>query len=206
MTGSLPRKLILLFLLCIVTAVTLTAIYHNNLMGVTAPSYVGFRVCGKCHAADAIGNQEAIWLKTPHANSYDVLKTESARTIAQKKGIDTPWKSLACLKCHTTGGGKFKETSREGVGCEACHGPGSNYFEFSNHASFDNRKGAYMKAILLGMKPILGIDGIRRREKLCRFCHNDERPCVPEDRAMKRKKQLPLSLIADFVFKHPVRR
>ncbi len=168
--------------------------------------YIGMQNCIDCHGNDAIGNQYRVWTASPHAKAYQMLSSAASFAIAKKYCITDPANNPTCLKCHTTGGGKVKITKKEGVGCEACHGPGSRYYEFSNHASFCNRQSAYLKAIKLGMYPIIGIDGIKAREKLCRHCHTETRPCLPEDREEQRRQKLPLQLIADFVFKHPLRR
>ncbi len=170
------------------------------------PSYIGIGVCRKCHEAEGIGNQYKAWASSPHAKAWQILQSEKSAAVAKKASVDNPAENLACLKCHTTGGGRTEATNREGVGCEACHGPGSLYFEFSNHASFESRENAYRKAVSLGMYPVLDIKGIKAREKLCRYCHNEERPCLPQSLEERKRQRLPLSLIADFVFKHPVRR
>ena len=170
------------------------------------PEYTGIDVCRKCHESNAIGNQYAVWAASPHANAYRTLSSTRAKKIGAKHSIANPSKNTRCLKCHTTGGGKIDKTAKEGVGCEACHGPGGDYYDFSNHASFTNRNAAYRKAVKLGMYPIIGIDGIKAREKVCRHCHRENRPCYPEDQQEQERQKLPLQLISDFVFKHPVRR
>ncbi len=170
------------------------------------PSFIGVAACKKCHESDSIGNQHKIWSASPHARAHQSLSQEKGIEIARKAGVEDASQSLACLKCHTTGGGKTEATKTEGVGCEACHGPGSLYHEFSNHASFEARESSYRKAVSLGMYPILGYDGIKARERLCRYCHTAERPCYPESTEERKRQQLPLGLIADFVFKHPLRR
>ncbi len=186
---------------CAVLAVPATLHPRKNF-----PSFIGIAYCKKCHDAPGIGNQYGVWASSPHAKAFQILSTPRAAEIAKKHSLPEPSESPACLKCHTTGGGKTVETKTEGVGCESCHGPGSLYHEFSNHASFGNRENAYRKAVSLGMYPILGLPGIKARERLCRYCHNDERPCLPESREERKRQKLPLSLIADFVFKHPVVR
>ncbi len=170
------------------------------------PSFIGIAACKKCHESDSIGNQHRIWSGSPHARAYQSLSQDKGLEIARKAGMEDPSQNLACLKCHTTGGGKTEATKTEGVGCEACHGPGSLYHEFSNHASFEARENSYRKALSLGMYPILGYDGIKARERLCRYCHTEERPCYPESTEERKRQKLPLGLIADFVFKHPLRR
>ncbi len=169
-------------------------------------SYVGVDACKKCHGSTSIGSQYKIWAATPHAGASQTLSSGKALKIGQKYGINTPSKDLKCLKCHATGGGKNPDTISEGVGCEACHGPGSRYRDFDNHASFDSRENAYRKAIRLGMYPIIGDDSIKAREKLCRHCHTQKRLCMDWNTKDKSKlRELPLSLIADFIYRHPVR-
>lgn len=170
------------------------------------PTWVGMGVCRKCHESNAIGNQYKAWASTPHAKTYQMLSSARAFEVGKKYGIAAPSDSPECLKCHTTGGGRIESLNAEGVGCEACHGPGSLYFEFSNHASFESRENAYRRAVTRGMYPIVGIDGIKAREKVCRHCHAENRPCLPDTPEERKRQKLPLSLIADFVFKHPARR
>ena len=170
-------------------------------------SYVGVNVCKKCHESSAIGNQFKIWSSSPHAKAFRTLSTKGASGIGERKGIKNPAKNPGCLKCHNTGGGRNSALIGEGVGCEACHGPGSRYFEFGDHASFNNRENTYRNAITLGMYPILGDNGIKAREKLCRNCHTKKRLCQETDELRKNKeiqRELPLSIIADFIFRHPI--
>ncbi len=175
------------------------------------PTYVGTGRCKICHDSDNLGNQYRIWALSPHAKAVQVLAGERGRAVAQKLGIDNAQESLACLRCHTTGGGANEKTRAEGVGCEACHGPGSVYNDFSNHATMGSgerpyQKAVYRKAISLGMKPVLGPDAVKAREKLCTHCHAIDRPCAPEDSELRKRQQLPLQVIADIPFSHPVRR
>ncbi len=169
-------------------------------------TFIGIKVCRKCHESSAIGAQYSIWAATPHARAFQTLSTKDAVKIAQKNGIGNPLNAKKCLKCHATGGGRNPEIVSEGVGCEACHGPGSRYFDFDNHASFNSRDNAYRKAITLGMYPIIGDDSIKARERLCRHCHTNKRPCMQWDKASNNgQKELPLSIIADFIYRHPLR-
>lgn len=94
------------------------------------PKYVGALTCGKCHRGAMMGNQWNIWRMSQHADAWAVLGTDKAKEIAKAKGIDDPQNSPECLKCHTTAiagahGPEFR--IEEGVGCEACHGAGSDY-------------------------------------------------------------------------------
>lgn len=169
-------------------------------------TFVGIDACKRCHDNDSIGDQYKLWASTPHANAFQSLRSVIAMQIAKKYDIKKPSEDRRCLKCHATGGGKNPDIIYEGVGCEACHGPGSRYKDFDNHASFDNRKNAYKKAIRLGMYPIIGDDHIKGREKLCRYCHNAKRLCITnEDIVNKKNRPLPLTIIADFIYKHSLR-
>lgn len=200
------QKKLLFFIACFFIFFILLADYALSRR--RAAEYVGAEVCKKCHGMDSIGNQYRIWAASNHANAFLRLKSGKAKEIAQKAGVEIPHADLRCLKCHTTGGGKSEAVKNEGVGCEACHGPGGEYFEFSNHASFIDRENAYKKAISLGMYPILGVEGIKARERLCKNCHRDERPCAPADIEEKKRRELSLSIIADLPSKlrHPLRR
>ncbi|MGL4369536.1 MAG: hypothetical protein ACRCUT_07680, partial [Spirochaetota bacterium] len=96
-------------------------------------------------------------------------------------------------------------TASEAVGCEACHGPASGYGDISNHAAYGDKEKDYSRAVSYGMYKILNIEGIKLREKMCRRCHVTQRPCAPEDPDEKKRQELALSVIADFVFKHPLK-
>jgi len=69
--------------------------------------FVGVKKCKACHKA-----QYKTWLETGHAKT-DLLTDEEK-------------KKAECLSCHVTGT-TAKDSLLEGVQCEACHGPGSDY-------------------------------------------------------------------------------
>jgi len=82
-------------------------------------SYVGSKRCAECHQ-----NQFSIWSKQYHAKAFAPLWNERKETDPE------------CLRCHTTGYRFFtgftsdKQTPElASVGCEACHGVGSNHLE-----------------------------------------------------------------------------
>ena len=100
----------------------------------SAPKHVGVMACAKCHKGPQMGYQFSKWRMSKHADAYAVLGTPAASTIAKEMGVKgQPMTQLACLKCHATGygqpaGGVSESHSvYHGVGCEACHGPGSDY-------------------------------------------------------------------------------
>jgi hypothetical protein len=84
--------------------------------------YIGSKGCKACHMGAAKGTVFEIWEKSKHATATASLPAES-----KKDG--------KCLGCHATGYGKPTgydpavpaTAGLEGVGCEACHGPGKDY-------------------------------------------------------------------------------
>ena len=97
--------------------------------------YIGSLTCAACHRGPTMGYQFSKWRMSAHARAYAVLATDEAYEIAKKQDLkDDPQTSLTCLKCHTTAyhqptkGAIEFYSLYEGVGCEACHGAGSNYY------------------------------------------------------------------------------
>ena len=178
-------------------------------------NYIGVRKCAVCHGEDAIGNQYKLWQASPHAKAVRMLHSERAREIAKKISIKEPHNSNKCLKCHTTGKGKVDSLRSEGVGCEACHGPGSGYQSAGNHVNYSDptRLKGYQKAISRGMYPILSITGthLKNRERLCKSCHQDKRPCFVAEKKNNLMKKMTIQVVdklkrGDVIFKHPLRR
>ncbi len=98
------------------------------------PKYVGSMVCAKCHKGPEKGYQFSWWRRDPHAQAFASLGTPKGRKMARRAGVKgDPQRSQKCLTCHVSG----YETKDpvylssfsidEGVGCEGCHGPGSEY-------------------------------------------------------------------------------
>jgi hypothetical protein len=86
----------------------------------TNADYVGSDACRSCHESE-----HATWAASPHAQAVATLSRAGKSDNAD------------CLKCHTTGygrpGGFPAEAAAEShgdlarVGCESCHGPGSEH-------------------------------------------------------------------------------
>ncbi len=100
------------------------------------PVYVGVEVCSSCHRGPGMGHQHSKWLLSKHARAYAVLAMPESRQIAQLSGIvQEPQESAMCLGCHATGA-EAEEWEKDdtfhiedGVQCEKCHGPGSEYMD-----------------------------------------------------------------------------
>jgi hypothetical protein len=102
-----------------------------------APRYVGSKVCVACHTGADRGRQDVLWMRSRHAHAYWRLGSDWAVFLARLRphyqDLDSPMDDQRCLLCHATGAqdpeALFESSFRpqEGVSCEACHGPGSNY-------------------------------------------------------------------------------
>jgi len=95
--------------------------------------YVGVRNCTQCHNTSSKGFQFSKWRMSPHSRAWAVLATDKALEMAREAGVTgVPQEAPECLTCHSTSRGRLEDALAsysvdEGVGCEACHGAGSNY-------------------------------------------------------------------------------
>jgi len=138
------------------------------LAGATEPfKYIGSDKCKMCHRTPKQGEQYKIWKNGPHAKAYETLANEESVKIAKKMEIDDPQKSDQCLVCHVTAFGVADSlkmetmTLEEGISCEACHGPGSDYKKMSIMKDHE-------KAVAAGLQVI--------DEETCTKCHNEKSP------------------------------
>ncbi len=137
--------------------------------------YVGSKTCMPCHMTPKSGAAYKIWQGNAHSKAFATLATPAAKEIAQKKGIADPQKDEKCMKCHDTAFGvaaaqlapSFKPG--EGVGCEVCHGPGSEYKAMQVMKDIDTGK---IKGETVGL--------LKPDEKSCLKCHNSESPTYKE--------------------------
>lgn len=115
--------------------------------------YVGAKKCKMCHNKESTGAQYTVWSKGPHANAMQSLNEAEA-------------KDPKCIKCHSTVGSIDAAlvesiTIEEGVSCESCHGPASEFW----------------KVMIKKDKELNASKGlIIPDEKLCEKCHNEESP------------------------------
>ena len=99
-----------------------------------AHQYVGVTKCKRCHTSAKKGAQFKKWSESAHSHAFLTLASDSAKAIASRKGIEDPQKAKECLQCHVTGydepAANFTPTwsDSQGVGCESCHGAGSDYW------------------------------------------------------------------------------
>lgn len=142
------------------------------------PKFVGVNKCRVCHMSTSRGNQFKVWNESKHATAYTTLGTDRAKEVAVKAGVeDDPQQAAECLSCHVTGHGAAAEMFekgfdvKQGVQCEACHGPGSLYKDpqIMNAMRYKNDPEGTLKEL-----QALGL--IIPGDKECRACHNDKSP------------------------------
>ncbi len=128
--------------------------------------YVGEKVCRQCHHLAGNRDQFNPWRLSQHADAYAALFKSEAKPIADLSGIDIkPHQSPICLGCHTTAcyvedwerGDDFR--FEDGVQCELCHGPGSEYSDIDIMRDAD-------RAVEAGLRmPV---------ERECNVCHKEK--------------------------------
>jgi len=130
-------------------------------------------MCGMCHKSEKQGKQLEVWEKSKHAGAYKTLTTAKAAEYAKARGLTkSAVESPECLECHTLGktvDASLLEKSfniQDGVQCETCHGPGSQY---KNMSVMKDKA----KAAAAGLKLYKDTAEI---EKLCKACHNEKSP------------------------------
>ena len=136
-----------------------------NGAGAAEQVYVGAEVCGECHDGPQ-RDQFNRWYLSPHARAYAALALPEAAEIARISGIDEdPFSSPICLGCHATASDveawQLDPTFHieDGVQCERCHGPGSEYMPAGVMADLD----AAMAA------------GLRKPDSsTCMVCHKEK--------------------------------
>jgi hypothetical protein len=142
-------------------------------------TYVGSDKCKKCHE-----HAYDVWSKSKHAHAFQTLVDAKRPSLRQFDG--------ECVICHVTGfeytSGYRNDTATpnlKDVGCESCHGPGSE------HVDNKNRKPALLKL----MNPFKALPNenqdqkIKRMQQLntfCQHCHDvdndvgwNEKPIKP---------------------------
>jgi hypothetical protein len=136
-------------------------------LAAASPEIIGAPKCKTCHKAKT-GDQWKIWAESGHARAFETLASAESQKIAADRGLGDPQQETACLKCHATrvslGEGaviheKANYTDNEGVGCEACHGPGSDY-----------------KSRKVMIDPEAAREAGLIMNTGCRKCHNEESP------------------------------
>ena len=145
---------------------------------VSGATYVGVASCGgtTCHGRNegdgAVVRQDELRLwQDPataagaHSRAWDVLRDDRAQEIGRRLGIGDPTTAPVCLGCHATPAGPrgIRFQTSDGVGCESCHGPASNWLHTHYQVG-----GTHADNVARGMVPL---DNPRARAAQCLDCH-----------------------------------
>jgi hypothetical protein len=133
-------------------------------------SYVGSTTCRECHSTEDGGGPFGAWVTGRHHRAWATLTTDQAKALAasreEYREITDPSQDQRCLMCHVTAAqnppAEWRSGARgtdEGVGCEACHGPGSAYIA---------------PEVMTDRDAFLANGGRIPDELTCRHCHRDE--------------------------------
>ncbi len=146
-------------------------------------SYVGSKKCKKCHI-----KQYKSWEKTRMGKAFEILRPGNNKEAKEKFDLDVGKDYTTdekCLKCHTVGYGKpggyavpdpedkkavRKAKKLQSVGCECCHGPGSEYIKVFDEILKSKRKYKVDELYAVGLRKV--------DESVCIACHNEESPSV----------------------------
>ena len=131
-----------------------------------APKYVGSQACMECHSGTDWGQQDVLWMRGRHAHAFWNLAADWALFLAKMRphyaDLEDPLTDDRCLLCHVTAAQNpdalFAASWRreEGIGCEACHGPGSQFIEMD---------------VMSNREAFLAAGGKIPDEKTCIQCH-----------------------------------
>ncbi len=133
-------------------------------------TYLGSGTCRECHSTEGGGGAFDAWVTGRHHHAWATLTTDQAKALAasreEYRKIADPSQDQRCLMCHVTAAQNPFAVWRsgvrgtdEGVGCEACHGPGSAYTA---------------PEIMTDREAFLANGGRIPDELTCRQCHRDE--------------------------------
>ena len=96
--------------------------------------------------------------------------------MAKEHELGNPQEEPKCLKCHATAFAVMDSlenqtvTLEEGVSCESCHGPGSEY-----------KSTKTMKALFAGEMDGESVGYWTISEKICLACHDPESPFTADE-------------------------
>ena len=127
-------------------------------------TYVGSGKCKMCHKSEKVGRQFPLWEARKHSKSCAALSLDKAKEVAGEAGVTgNPTECADCLKCHAPLHEKAPDIKAEGVTCEVCHGPGSDYKKMTvmkDHA----------ESVKMGLMDYKSSDDIKKR---CLTCHEN---------------------------------
>jgi hypothetical protein len=114
-------------------------------------------------------NEYSIWVvKDKHARAFSVLSNDVAKRISRLMDLKQPDQEPRCLGCHSLNPPEAERARTfgdltDGVSCESCHGPASNWLGKHTEKDFKHEQ-----SVAVGMKDLR--DTAKRTEN-CLRCH-----------------------------------
>ncbi len=145
--------------------------------------YLGTKRCRMCHV-----DQYKSWRELPKGRSWEALKPGIGAKVKVAAGLDVSKDYRddgRCLKCHCVGYGRpggyvipdpsdgesvRLAAARQGVGCEACHGPGSGFVQIMQDIYTTDRTYKPEELYVAGRRPV--------GPEVCAACHNKDALCM----------------------------
>jgi cytochrome c554/c'-like protein len=141
------------------------------------PKYTGPGSCASpsCHGGVRVRSETSVqqneystWVvKDKHAHAFAVLTNPVATRMAKILGIDKADTAPRCLACHALSVPDAERArtfdSTDGVSCESCHGPASNWL-----GPHTTKGWTHERSVAAGMRDLR--DPIKRNEN-CLACH-----------------------------------
>jgi Cytochrome c554 and c-prime len=141
------------------------------------PKYTGPGSCASpsCHGGVQVRtdtsvqqNEYSTWVvKDKHAHAFAVLTNPGAMRMGKILGIGKPDTAPKCLACHALSPPEAERArtfdSTDGVSCESCHGPASNWL-----GPHTTKGWTHERSVAAGMRDLR--DPVRRAEN-CLACH-----------------------------------
>jgi hypothetical protein len=147
--------------------------------------FIGVTECARCHTSPTPLDKQAgftdwchltefdTWFKLDkHAKAFELLKGERGQQMGRLLGIADVTKDQQCLSCHSNwqkGQPKPNDVNiQQGVSCESCHGPGSEYERPHRANDMSWRLKTTAEKAALGM---IEVREPRQRAQQCLSCH-----------------------------------
>jgi hypothetical protein len=148
-----------------------------NLSSAVAQQIVGVGSCTSvgCHGGtrpqSIVGSEYSVWVsQDPHARAYSALYDERSLRMVRQLNFQPAHQEHRCLVCHSMTHAPPADPSfdvlSDGVGCEACHGPASQWIgeHYPRRTSPQGRE----QLRRLGM---WDTDSLLTRTQVCVECH-----------------------------------
>ncbi len=144
--------------------------------------YEGSVGCTRCHGTLSpqdprdlcLFNENTRWEEDKHSRAYLLLESELGLRIGERLGWEKGAKDERCLSCHANlradaePAARFDTVVQQGVSCESCHGPSSEYYRVHAEDPAWRAMSAQEKQQKYGM---VDVRSPLERTRQCVACH-----------------------------------